>query len=71
MSNLKELAFPIAEPGDPKECISLGFTKHEYAAILLANGLLSKYEFLPNSSEKDEIAACAYDLAEKVLSYFK
>ena len=71
MSNLNELAFPLIEEGPSGPSISCSLTKHEYAAILLAGHLSTKYEHLPNSGERSQIAGIAYELAEAVLSYFK
>ena len=70
MSNLTESAFPGEETPGPNTSFSPGFTKHEYAAILLAGHLSTKYEYLPNSDERNQIAAIAYNLAEAVLAYF-
>jgi len=71
MLNLNESAFPLIEEGPSGPSISRGLTKHEYAAILLAGHLSTKYEHLPNSNERNDIAGVAYYLAETVLSYFK
>lgn len=71
MSNLKALAFPFVESGDTNNSLNKGLTKHEYAAILMAQGLLSKIDGLPSASERADIGYLAYELAENVLGYFK
>lgn len=71
MSNLTDLAFPIFEPGGADGSISKGFTKHEYAAILLAGHLAGTYEYLPTIQEGDDIATTAHFLASQVLGKFK
>jgi len=71
MSNLKELAFPLIEPAQNIGSMSIGLTKHEYAAILLASHLASTYDYLPTIQEGDEIATTAHFLATQVLGKFK
>jgi hypothetical protein len=70
MSNLTELAFPIDMNPDPNFNFNPGFTKHELAAIMMAQTLAGKTDGFPNSEERKQIAGAAYDLAEAVLSYF-
>lgn len=71
MSNLKQTAFPITESSEPNTSVSIGLTKHEYAAILLAGHLATKYEYLPTIQEGRDIAATAHFLASQVLETFK
>ena len=70
MSNLTDLAFPLIEPHGPIGSMSLGFTKHEYAAILIAQGLVAKYN-LKTPEDQKTIAQLAYELAGEVLGQFK
>lgn len=71
MSNLIEQAFPAEQSGHVITNYHSGFTKHEYAAIEMAKALAANYEYLPDAGEREQIAGVAYELAEKVLSYFK
>lgn len=71
MSNLTECAFPAQETPQSNSSFSPGFTKHEYAAILIAHGLLSNYEFLTTIQEGDDIATTAHFMATQVLGKFK
>jgi hypothetical protein len=72
MSNLTNLAFPFIEPSNNETgSVSIGLTKHEYAAILLTGHLAAKYEYLPTIQEGDDIATTAHFLASQVLGKFK
>lgn len=71
MSNLTDLAFPINVNPDPTFEFNQGLTKHEYAAILLAGHLATRYQYLPTIQEGDEIAITAHFLATQVLGKFK
>lgn len=71
MSNLTDLAFPLIEDHGAKLSVSKGFSKHEYATILLAGQLAAKYEYLPTIQEGDDIATTAHFLASQVLGKFK
>lgn len=71
MSNLTESAFPIFEPGGTDGSISLGFSKHEYAAILLSCAMLNMYDELPTIQEGDNIATTAHFMASQILGKFK
>lgn len=64
MSNLTDLAFPLIEDCPSGPSISCGFTKHEYAAILIAAQLCQ------TDTQLDDIPGMAYNLAKSVLSKF-
>lgn len=72
-NNLTEPAFPCiqSDKNGVIDTVNPGFTKHEYAAIEIAKALAGNFEYLPSTEERGAIAEVAYDLAEKVLSYFK
>lgn len=70
MSNLTDLAFPLVEPRGNVDSISIGFTKHEYAAILIAQGLVAKYN-LKTPEDQKIIAQLAYELSAEILEQFK
>lgn len=70
MSNLTDLAFPLIEENGTKQSVSTGFTKHEYAAILIAQGLVAKYN-LKTPEDQNIIAQLSYELAGEVLGQFK
>lgn len=69
MSNLTECAFPCQETPGPNTSFSPGFTKHEYAAIILAGHIAAKPSF--GASDPDNIANAAYKIAKAVLSKFE
>jgi len=72
MKILTEPAFPCIQSDEHGiiDTVNPGFTKHQYAAILIAARLSSDYN--PNNNmTKDDIAGIAYEISEKVLSYFK
>lgn len=56
-------AFPIHEE-------EFGLTKHEYAAILIAQGLVTKYN-LKEPGDQKIVAQMAYELSAEVLNQFK
>lgn len=69
MSNLTELAFPLIEPKNNIGSMSTGFTKHEYATILIAQGLASKY-ILKTPEDQIIIAEVSKELAGTILNLF-
>lgn len=70
MSNLTDLAFPLIEPKEPIGSMSLGFTKHEIGAFLIAQGLVSKYN-LKTPEDQTTIAQMSKELAAEILKQFE
>jgi hypothetical protein len=66
--NLKKEAFPCSIPSN--DDYRPGLSKHEYAAIMIAQGLVAKYNLKEPSDEKI-IAKMAYELSAEVLNQFK
>ena len=46
---------------------SVGFTKHEKAALMIAQGLVSKYN-MTSPSDQETIAKLSLELAEEILN---
>jgi hypothetical protein len=69
MSNLTECAFPAQDTPAPNSSFSPGFTKHEYAAIIIAQGLVSKYN-ITKPEDQAIIAQLAKELAGEILNQF-
>lgn len=70
MSNLNDSAFPWEESGSTDTSYSCGLTKHEYAAILIAQGLVSKYT--PHApGDQKTIAQLAKEFAGEILKQFE
>lgn len=72
MSSLNELAFPFIEPSNNETgSISLGFTKHQYAAVLIASQLAGQTHHKEwSKNDTSLIADFAYELAKDVLNKF-
>lgn len=75
-NNLKESAFPIVGSNDKDirevEVKETGFTKHEYAAIKIAQGLASTINVSElTQTEFDSIIETSYTMASKLLNKFK
>jgi hypothetical protein len=72
--NLKEHAFPamidIRRREDQEYETIGGFSKHEYAAIMIAQGLAAKFD-LEQSGNMKNVARMSYELAAEVLNQFK
>lgn len=66
---LTELAFPLIESNHPNEAVNTGFTKHEYAALIIAQGLVSKYN-LKTPEDQGIIAKLSYELSAEILNQF-
>lgn len=70
MSNdLTATAFPIIEPVGNYGSMSLGFTKHEIGALMIAQGLVSKYN-LKTPEDQKIIAQLSHELAAEILNQF-
>lgn len=70
MSNLTECAFPAMEtPGPGTTSFSPGFTKHEFAAIIIAAQLASQANY-KEWEKGNYIGDVAYELAKDILSKF-
>lgn len=66
MDNLKSPAYPLDFPLKDYPKAELGFTKLELAALMIAQGLVTKYN-LKEPSDQNIIARLSVELATEVL----
>ena len=70
MDNLKQPAYPLVVKQSDFSMdteVYTGFTKHEKAAMMIAQGLVSKYN-MSSPSDQETIAKLSLELAEEILN---
>jgi hypothetical protein len=66
MDNLKQPSFPYIEYDKAASCAP-GFTKLEYASLLIAQGYIANGAYKNDEQEGYEIARCSVNVAKLVL----
>jgi hypothetical protein len=69
MQDLTSPAFPVVET-DTDQSVSIGLTKHELGALMIAQGLVAKYN-LKSPEDQQIIAQLSYELSATILEQFK
>lgn len=70
--NLTACAYPCIQSNHSGiiDTVDPGFTKHEKGALMIASGLVAKYN-LKSPEDQKTIAQLSYELSAEVLNMFK